>query len=295
MKEEDITNPKIKLRMECEPLFKCATLNDSCELIDIYSEFLFQAVKNHHHEPVYTKANADAKIILQMVMTKALHLRSIVNGITYKDRDGTTLNKIVDPTIVASLIRNLYETVGLFNLIYRSTKTHDEKTILYCLWFHSGLMYRQRFESAITTQENQNKFDGDKKTLAELVQIIEGTELFKQLDEKNQTKIRTRLKQKEYLMMFDDKEVVFLHWHELTKVMKCNEGVLDEMYTYFSQYSHPSNVAVFQFANLFKKGEEEFLRMTNFNLKYFFFLTSIFIADLKVHIFVDGRAHAHNN
>ena len=80
-------------------------------------------------------------------------------------------------------------------------------------------------------------------------------------------------------MMFDDKEVVFLHWHELTKVMKCNEGVLDEMYTYFSQYSHPSNVAVFQFANLFKKGEEEFLRMTNFNLKYFFFLTSIFIAD----------------
>ena len=181
---------KEKLRAECSRFFTCATIQDSCELLDIYIEFLFLTVKNHHHEPVYTNPNADAKLVVQMMLTKALHLKSIVNGISYQAKDGSVLNKIIDPTIVASLIRNLYETVSMFNLIYRSTKSQDEKIILYSLWVHSGLQYRQRFESLITMSENQQKCEDEKKSLVQLVKIIEDTELFKRLDEKNQKKIK---------------------------------------------------------------------------------------------------------
>jgi hypothetical protein len=267
------------LREECLRLFGCETLNDSFELMDVYIELLFRIIHKHHEEPVYTKANADAKMLVQMIMTKALTLRNVVNGISYQAKDGASLNRIVDPTIVACLIRNLFETVAMFNLIYRNTKTQDEKTILYSLWVHAGLQYRQRFESVITTAENQQKYDDEKKALEQLVTIIEGTELYKQLDENNQNKIKTRLKQKEYLMRFNDKEVVFLHWQELTNTMQIRPGLFDKIYTYFSLYSHPSNVSVFQFADMFKKGDEEFPRITNSNLKYFFALTSIFIAD----------------
>lgn len=268
-----------KLRNECFRLFKCDTINDSIELIDIYSEFLLLTIKNHHSEEVYSTADADAKIVLQMMLTKALHLKSLVRGIKYKAKDGITLNKIIDPTIVASLIRNLYETVGMFNLIYSSTKIKDEKTILYCLWVHSGLKYRHRFESVITTEENQEKLVNEKKQIEQLIKGIEGTELYKKLDEKNQKKIRTKLKRKEYLLMFNGTEVMFLHWQELTTVMGIKNKLFDDIYTYFSLYSHPSNVAVVQFADMFKREDEFFLEMTNHNLKYFFALTSIFIAD----------------
>lgn len=267
------------LRAECLRLFGCETLQDSFELIDVYIELLFQIIQKHHEEPVYTHADADAKMVVQMIMPKALSLRNVVNGISYQAKGGGSLNRIIDPTIVACLIRNLFETVAMFNLIYRNTKSPDEKRIIYCLWVHAGLQYRQRFESAITTDEHQHKLEEEKKALENLVQIIEGTELYNKLDENNQNKIKTRLKQKEYLMRFDDKEVVFLHWQELTNVMQIHNGMFDNIYTYFSLYSHPSNVSVFQFADLFKLGNEEFSRMTNFNLKYFFTLTSIFIAD----------------
>lgn len=267
------------LRAECSRLFRCSTLGDSIEFMEVYIEFLFQVVKNHHEEPVYSQADTDAKIVLQMMMTKALHLRSVINGVTFQAKDGTKLNRIIDPTILACLIRNLYETVAMFNLVYRNSKTKDEKTILYSLWVYAGLAYRQRFESINITKENQKKANEEKKSMEQLVQIIEATELFNQLEERNQNKLKARLKDKEYLMMFNDKEVAFLHWQELTKVMQIREGLFDKLYTYFSLYSHPSNVSVFQFADMFKLGDEEYPRSVNFHLKYFFTLTSLFIAD----------------
>jgi hypothetical protein len=270
---------KEELRNECSRLFACKTIADSNELLDIYAEFLFKAVHNHHQEVVYTQAEADAKLIIQMMLTKVLHLKTVIAGISFTAQDGATLNKIIDPTIVASLIRNIYETTAMFNLIYRNPKSKEERDILYLLWVHSGLKYRQRFGNVATTEENKKKQEEEKNSIDKIVAEIENSTLFKSLDEKNQGKIRTKLKDKDYLMRFEDKEVTFLHWHELTKIIGIKNGMLDDIYTYFSLYSHPSNVAVFQFADMFKLGEEAFPELVNFNLKIAFFMFSIFIAD----------------
>jgi len=270
---------KEELRNECSRLFACKTIADSNDLLDIYAEFLFKAVQNHHKEAVYTQAEADAKLIIQMMLTKVLHLKTVIAGISFTAKDSSTLNKIIDPTIVASLIRNIYETTAMFNLIYRNPKSKEERDILYLLWVHSGLKYRQRFGNVVTTEENKKKQEEEKNSIDKIVTEIENSTLFKSLDEKNQGKIRTKLKDRDYLIRFKDKEVVFLHWHELTKVIGVKDGMLDDIYTYFSLYSHPSNVAVFQFADMFKLGEEAFPQMVNFNLKIAFFMFSIFIAD----------------
>lgn len=270
---------KEHLRQECSRLFICKTINDSEDMLDIYAEFFFNALRNHHNEPVYSHADADAKMVLQMMLTKVLHLKSVISGISYKSKNGSFLHKIVDPTIVASLIRNIYETTGMFNLIYQSTKSIDEKEILYLLWVHAGLKYRQRFENVIMTEENRIKYEAEKAELDKIVSIIESNKLFQRLDGKNQGKIRTKLNEKDYLIKFESTDVVFLHWHQLTTTMGIKEGLLGDIYTYFSLYSHPSNVAVFQFSEMFKAGKEAFPQMTNFNLKIAFFMFSIFIAD----------------
>jgi len=131
-----------ELRAKCIPLFRCHSIEDCNALLDIYADFLFKTVQKHQLDDVDTVADAQAKIILQMMLTKILHLKSIIAGINYTSENGVSLKGIIDPTALAVLIRNVYETVGMFNLIYRTTKTSDEKLIIYDLWVHAGLSYR---------------------------------------------------------------------------------------------------------------------------------------------------------
>lgn len=267
-----------QLRKECKKFFWCETISDCQDLLDIYAEFFFDAIMNHN-EDIFTHAEADAKIVIQMMMTKALHLKEVLNGVEFQTKTGRKLNKIIDPTIVASLIRNIYETTGMFNLIYREAKNNDEREIIYLLWVHAGLSYRQRFDSIITTVENKEKSEQEKKQLEGIKKSIEENNLFIKLDEKNQGKILTKLKEKDYLLRFNNLEVEFLNWRELVKSMHIQEGKLDHIYTYFSLYSHPSNVAVFQYANMFEKGKESYPDLVRFNLQIAFMMFSIFIAD----------------
>lgn len=268
-----------ELRIKCKRFFWCETISDCQELLDIYIEFFFQTVSKHHDEKVFSYAEVDAKIVIQMMMTKALNLKNVLNGVEYNSKDNNKLNNIIDPTIVASLIRNVYETTGMFNLIYRNSKNEDERSIIYLLWVHAGLSYRKRFDNIATIEENIKKIEKEKKQLESIKNQIEQNPLFLKLDDKNKGKIRTKLKEKDYLIRFQDEEVEFLSWRELTKTMDIKNGKLDHAYTYFSLYSHPSNVSVFQFENMFEKGKEAYPDIVIFNLQIAFYMFSVFIAD----------------
>lgn len=269
---------KEQLRNEVERFIMLDDIHDSKTLINVYAEFFFQATKNHQRDQINSTYDRDAKLINQMMLTKTLHLQNATDGIEYISNDGSKLNRIIDPTIIASLIRNVFETVGMFNLIFINTKSKEEKTILYNLWAIAGLKYRQRFAGIVTKQENIQKQQEEKQQIADMMAEIEATDLYKNLSIDNQNKIKNKAGNKDYKIQFVDNNVVFLYWQELANLMGIQQNMFDNAYTYFSLYAHPSNVAVFQFRDMFKK-EESFLTTTNFNLKYFFALSSIFIAD----------------
>ena len=94
------------------------TISDSLELADIFLEYFFKILVDHHDDKVYSQADADAKMINQMMFTKLTHLKRIIEGIGFESKEGKKLNAIIDPTIVVSLVRNIYESVALFNLIF---------------------------------------------------------------------------------------------------------------------------------------------------------------------------------
>lgn len=267
------------LRAEYMRLNKLATIEDCLDLFDIFLEHLWNVIQVHHEDKVYTYANKDAKMLNQMMFTKLTHLKKIAEGVGYTAKNGDRLNKIVDPTIAASLTRNIYETVSVFNLIYRNTKSEDEKTIIYDLWVSSGLKYRQRFQSAATTPENIKKVADEQKQIDQLETEIKNTALYKSLDAKNQKNIDDKLKQKDFKIRFDGTEVIFLSWQDMSDVMGLNKDLFENIYTYFSLYAHPSEVAVFQFESMFSKENEEFKQLTTTILKYCFSLMSVFVAD----------------
>jgi hypothetical protein len=270
---------KVQLRQECIRLFNSETLVDCHDLLDIYIKFFFEAIMNHHEEVAESQRIHDAKIVLQMMLTKALNLKKSIDGISYEASNASSLNNIIDPTIIASLIRNIFETVAMFNLIYLKPKTDDEKEIMYLLWVSAGLKYRQRFESTAESEENQKKITDEKAEIEGIVSKIKDTQLYKSLDIKEQTKIDNKLKKNDYQMYFDELKVNNVSWQDTVSVMGIKDSILPNIYTYFSLYSHPSNVSVFQFAGMFNKGDESYYDLTNFNVKVAFFMFSIFIGD----------------
>ena len=167
----------------------------------------------------------------------------------------------------------------MFNLIYIKPNTEDEKNIMYNLWVSAGLKYRQRFVESANSEESQEKIKNENEEIELIANQIKETKLFKSLTEKEQSKIDGKLKDKDYQMYFDGLNVKFVSWQETVAVMGIKDSILPNIYTYFSLYSHPSNVSVFQFSGMFEKENEAFPELTTYNLKVAFFMFSIFIAD----------------
>jgi len=246
--------------------------------VNIFLEYFFLITNEHQKDTLKTQVEADARMMFQMIFSKALNLKKILEGVEYES-NGIKLNKIVDPTIVASLIRNLYETVCVFELVYIIHDSDEERNLLYNLWVISGLKYRQKFSSSVQTPEGKAKIDEEEKLIQSFIKGIEDSAIYKRMTPDNQNKINQKIKDKDYKIHVVKDNVRFLNWQEVSELYTgANKDLFENVYNYFSLYSHPSNVAVFQFNDMFGQSSA-FKDLTTFNMKYCFSLFSIFVAD----------------
>jgi hypothetical protein len=267
----------------CKYLYK-PTLRDNTEILEICCKFIVEAIKIQQTTPVSRESDGYAKVILQMIMSKALHLNSLAKGVSLSPGRNNPSNNIVDPTVLAVLVRNIFETTGMFNMIYRATSSQEKKELIYKLWQIAGLSYRQRFRAIATAEGNLIKAEQEKKTIERLIADIEDSSLFKRLDPINQDKIRMLIKRKNYLIRFDAESIIFLAWHDLIRIMGIKEKLFSEMYTFFSLYSHPSFVSVLQFGQMFEDQKDSYIQLSTLNLRFAAYFICVFIADY-IHVF----------
>jgi hypothetical protein len=271
---------KEKLRREIERLGYSNSIGDSNENLEILAEVLFKLIEENAKEPFTTQQDNEAKLILQMIATKLLCLKDMLVGISYDNGKGFRLKNIIDPTVIAGIVRTIYETVSMFNLIYVIPNSSDERIILYNLWVISGLKYRQRFH--LTTPENSQKQNEEADTIKKLTEEIQNTALYQSKTENIQSTINRMIKEKDYKILFENGKAKALSWQDISVHMGLYKGVSDSMYTYYSFYSHPSNVSVFQFRDLFAS-TDSFIRMSLFNAENAIKLISHFIASFVIY------------
>jgi hypothetical protein len=256
-------------RIECKRLMDCKTLEDCRDFLGIYCEYFCCVTRYETTIGEKEISRHEAKLVNQMIFTKALTLKKMLEGINFQSKTGIVLNSIIDPTIVAMLIRNLYETVFMFNHIYVQPKTDSERLISYKLWVYSGLSYRQRFEKYAITEDAQIKCKEEKKEMDSLQKEIQD---YYKLPENDKTIFK--ILRKDCKIKFDNGRINSLSWKTIAINAGLRDDFFDEIYNYLSLYAHPSNVSVFQFNDLFKSCE-----MVVHNLKYAFMFLSVFIAD----------------
>lgn len=269
-----------QMRQHVSRLNHADDIATNIEYLDLYIQCIYDIVVKHHSDEVYSYPKSDAKMILQMMFSKLIHLKKILEGVEFVNREGRTLLKsIIDPTVVTSLVRNIYEQVCLFNIIYDTPDSEEKMKIVYYLWVSAGLKYRQRFETVVTNDENRKKVEMEKEQIEKLKNAIEETQIYKDLDEINKNKIQAKLKEKDYKIKIENGNVRFLSWQDISQEFITKSNMFDKMYTYFSLYAHPSQVSVFQFGEMFRVGDEAFKGLTVFNIRLCLALMSIFLGD----------------
>ena len=250
-------------------------LESAKKVLDIYSNYLFEVI-NQGNSYLKSGNDADAIILNQMMFSKVLNIKNMIEGFTF-ETETKKIPPLIDPTLVATLIRNVYETVGAFNLLFIQPKKEDEKVILYNLWVVAGLSFRQEFE--VGSDENQQKKNREKAEIIISLDKIRTTELYKSLSKAQKDKIENCILYRDFKITFTDKEVNKVGWKDLNSVIGITLVSHVNLYNLLSQSSHPTNVSVFQFRAMYSKITENWAQMTLGHIKFCSGLFSIFIAD----------------
>lgn len=268
-----------ELRKICMPLMQLNSIIACKVLLNKYITYFFKIVKKHHYDPVHNQAEADARIWFQMFMSKTMNIKSILDGIEYDD-GYDHLKKVIDPTILLTLIRNLFEAVCAFEIVNIIPDTEDKKAILYNLHCIAGLKYRQRFFSPEMKEEQRVQWEEEKEDIEELTNEIRSTNLYKSLTKKNRSKIDNSIKDKNYQIKIDDNEEVKLYgWADIPQLFGMKKQFYKNIYTYFCLNAHPSYISMIQFREMFKKGEEEYIQISITGMKFCFMLLSVYLSD----------------
>lgn len=266
-----MTQDQLQLRMEFMRLTMLEDLASHFELLDYFNDCFIQIVINHHHDEVYTQVDADAKMILQMMTTKLTYLKIAMVGAPLMPNSDST---ILDPAIIANMVRNIYEMVCLFNIIYIMPNSDEEKELIYKLWVISGLKYRQMHIKITTKDENRIKAADELLEINRLENEILNSTIYLNLDNKSKNLIKNCIDKKEFKIIFDENKVKKISWQY--PATKFNE-MYSTIYNYFSQYAHPTYISIIQHGQLYENGENGQMSFLNLRLALQFF--SFFLAD----------------
>ena len=182
--------------------------------IEIFADFYADVIYKHHYDVVSSQREADARIIFQMFFSKALHFKHMLEGVEYEGNQ-FKMNRIVDPTLLFTLVRNQYECLCLFELINVIPDSDDKKIFLSLMHQISGLKYRQRFVDQATSQSNIKKMRFENIEINQDINWILSSSVFHKLNQKSQDKVRKWIKDKEYQLFFkSDEEIQKLGWKD---------------------------------------------------------------------------------
>lgn len=252
--------------------------NDSAEktikTLNIFIDFIFKVATNHHKDNDVIPEDKYGKIILQMIFTKLYHIKQNVEGIDYPG-----LNKITDPSLISNNIRNLFETIAVFNLFFVKSNCNDEKKLKLFIWDLCSLSYNKTITKVTDELLNSNFEESNQNKINAVKDRIENNSFYKSLAETEKQKVQNIIKEKEFKISMTNGVIKKLSWQDIADDFPDSKKILDKKYTYLSFFSHPSHLSVEQFSRTYSNEDKMWIELSAYNIKDCFLFTSIFIAD----------------
>lgn len=265
---------------ECDRLWNINTEADTLDLFKIYKEYFLKSTLYHPLQPTQRAELINARMINQMMLTKILHLEQSILGVDCSAPNGDSLTRIIDPNVIAALVRTMFETVGTFNCVFVQPENDDEKLILHRLWMSASLKRREKFRDLLTTPEQLQMIAKEQQWFENQMGEIKVTQTWKNLSKRDKDIIDNKIKTKEYAIKFQNGRVKSLTgFQEMIKTAGVSKVAMGNMYFYLSLNTHPSYMSVSHFFNMFNGEEPQYRYVTKHYLKVAFMLMGMFVAD----------------
>jgi len=220
----------------------------------------------------------EANLLYQMSFLKCLSVKKLYEGgLSYiNPHTQTDMGNFKDPYSIYPIVRAQFEAYCIFNNIYIQ-HSGEQQLAIYYLWVISGLKYRQGFASVATTPENLRKVADEAAMIDEYLVRLQALETYNSLSDRNKIYIdRQIIHRKNIQGKFTNGEIVAQAWHALFSSAGTNE-TFHQLYADLSLMTHPSNVSVFQFDEIFRENGDE--NMSHFAVNLSRIITSFFIRD----------------
>ena len=235
---------------EVQKFIQLDTIDDCKQYLRVMLDFYFDVIKSPEGRKATSYIEDDRNIWMQTLFSEGFHFLSLLDGVGY-NKGIDRLNPIVDPSVLFSVARRIYESVIAFEILFVIPDSEDKKTILYNLFMAHGLSERLKNIDEEMRSHNPERVAEEQKDIDECLREIEGTDLYSELDQQTKNIIKNAFGKKFRYIFKEDNSLEFVNYDDADKLLRIKNNMLKGTYSYFSLHGHPSYVSIFQFRDAF--------------------------------------------
>lgn len=235
---------------EVQKFIQLDTIDDCKQYLRVMLDFYFDVIKSPEGRKATSYIEDDRNIWMQTLFSEGFHFLSLLDGVGY-NKGIDRLNPIVDPSVLFSVARRIYESVIAFEILFVIPDSEDKKAILYNLFMAHGLSERLKNIDEEMRSHNPERVAEEQKDIDECLREIEGTDLYSELDQQTKNIIKKAFGKKFRYIFKEDNSLEFVNYDDADKLLRIKNNMLKGTYSYFSLHGHPSYVSIFQFRDAF--------------------------------------------
>ena len=282
-KLSDLFGAKVEKQLTIEEVQKFVrldTIDDCKQYLTVMLDFYYDVIKSPEGRKATSPFEDERNIWLQTMFSKGCQFKSLLDGVGYS-KGASHLKPIIDFSILFTIARCVYESLIAFEILFVLPKTEDKQTIIYNLFMAQGLSERLKDLDEDMRSHNPTRVQEELNDIDECRKAIEGTKLYKTLDQQTKATIDYALGNgKRFRYIFkDDNTMEFIQYEKAYTLLNVKENLFNSLYSFFSLHGHPSYLSLIQFRDAFKDEYRADMDMAKHATQCVLAFMSIYIVD----------------
>lgn len=225
-------------------IVNCDTIADAKELLNIFSQFFTSLVETQPGQSIQSDAGMLTMRVLKQLALKTLTAKRIIDGIPYHTRKGVNIN-LIDYSSLIALVREVYEMVCIFEVVFVLPDDLEKKRILYNLFKMQGFSERQKYDAL--PKDNRERKEYEQLEIRRMAEDIRSTKFYNSLDHVNKQKLDNHIKTCNHkLVLGRDGSVGKVNYETAPSLFNVKEKCYKNIYSFISLHAHPSYISLLQ-------------------------------------------------
>ena len=257
---------------------RCNTIADVKEcmkvLLGLYVNFNKVLVSKKN----VSARDSDSVVMMHMFYAKGASFLQLLDGFPFVD-DGKEIGRIIEPTLLYSHARDMYEALCAFELVFVLPKTEEQKMMAYNIFYISSMKERAYYKHQ--TEKSRKIAAEEAEDIENAKQQIVATSYYQQLSDKDKQFLQAKMNSPHpvYRLLYEENAVLPVKWEDAYTTFGMAEEMFGNIYAYLSLYTHPTAVAVTRFREMFTDQQNGIERKVSFAGKLVVQMLSVFVID----------------